>query len=284
MKNKLTVYKSNKVIEASYKLTLNEQKLILLCIAKSNPTKPLLPTDVFEVTATEFAKSLDIALDGAYQALKESSDHLFERYIIIDNPDPDIPALKYTRTRWVSSIDYLPDMGKVVVCFAQKMIPYLSELKHQFTKYDLKNVSGMSSAYGVRLYELLMQWISIGKREVSIEWLKQQFEISSEYDRIFDFKKYVLEPAINDINNKSNLTVEWTQRKTGRNVTHLTFKFAEKKVAKKTKNKKTQSEKPVTKLDDITHYAELRKKFGDALPADAIPVDIAEKLKSQGKW
>ncbi len=229
---KLTIYKSNKVIEAGYKLNLNEQRLILLCIAKVNSTKPLLASERFEVTAKEFAEKFKINENKAYQTLKEAAEQLFERYVIIDNPDPDMPTLKQTKTRWISSIDYIPDMGKVSVYFAQRMLPYLSQLKGNFTFYQLEHIGSMSSIYAIRLYELLMQWKTTGKREIEIDWLKQQFEIENKYPSIKDLKKYVIDPAVKDINTHSNYQVSWTQRKTGRRVTHLTFTFAEKQPEK----------------------------------------------------
>lgn len=240
-RSQLTVCKSNKVIEAGYKLSLNEQRLILTCIAKVNSSKQLLSTERFEVTAKEFSDLFGISENKAYQTLKEVSEQLFERYVIIDNPDPETPTLKYTKTRWISSIDYLPEMGKVSLYFAQRMLPYLSELKGQFTFYQLENIGGMTSVYAIRLYELLMQWKSTGTREIELAWLKRQFQIEEKYQSIKDLKKYVIEPAINDINTHSDYQVTWTQRKTGRNVTHLTFTFGLKnppEAAEKNKEKR----------------------------------------------
>jgi plasmid replication initiation protein len=279
-KKNLVVYKSNKVIEAGYKLNLNEQRLILACISKVNSTKPLLATERFEVTAKEFSELFGISEDKTYQTLKEVAEQLFERYVIIDNPDPDTPTLKYTKTRWISSIDYLPELGKISLYFAQRMLPYLSELKGQFTFYRLENISAMNSIYAIRLYELLMQWKSTGKREVEIDWLKEQFELDESYERMFDLKKYVIDPAINDINKNSNYNVSWTQRKTGRRVTHLTFQFSEK-LPPAAPEKKA---KPKPQTDNIEFYAEMRKRFGESIPAGAIPPEAIELLKSQGRW
>lgn len=75
---------------------------------------------------------------------------------------------------------------------------------------------------------MLVQWQGAGKREVEIDWLKKQFQIEEGYERMFDFKKYVIDPAVNDINEHSNLYVSWVQRKTGRRVTHLTFIFGDR--------------------------------------------------------
>ena len=227
----LTVCKANKVTEAGYKLSLNEQRIILACIAQVNSIEELFKTDRFELTAKDFAKLYGIAEDKAYQTLKEIAEQLFERYVIIDNPDPDEPTLKYTKTRWVSSIDYIPEKGKIAVYFAVRMLPYLGKLRGEFTKYKLEHIGKMTSIYAIRLYELLVQWQKTGSREVEIDWLKKQFEIEDGYNSMCDFKKRVLDPAVNDINTHSNLQVSWTQRKSGRRVTHFIFTFAEKQPA-----------------------------------------------------
>lgn len=290
--HKLIVCKSNKVVEAGYKLNLNEQRLILSCIAKVNSQKPLLATERFEVTAKEFAQRFDISEDKAYQTLKDVAGQLFERYVIIENPDPTDKTLKYTKTRWVSAINYHPEVGKVSLLFAPLLLPYLSELTENFTFYHLNQIGNMSSIYSIRLYELLMQWKTIGKREIEIDWLKKQFELDNSYDRMFDLKKRVLDPAVKDINTHSNYEVSWTQRKTGRKVTHLTFEFSEKKPIeplKKPRTKTKAAKQPATevneiKIDNLDYFADMRKRYKGKFNEKSVPQDIIEQLKAQGRW
>ena len=259
----LTVCKANKVIEAGYKLSLNEQRLVLACISQVNSVEELFKTDRFELTAKEFSRLYGIEEDKAYQSLKEIAEQLFERYVIIDNPDPDEPTLKYTKTRWISSIDYIPEKGKIAVYFALRMLPYLGQLKGKFTRYKLEHIGKMTSIYAIRLYELLVQWQTVGKREVEIDWLKKQFEIEEVYDRMFDFKKRVLDPAVKDINDHSNLQVSWTQRKSGRRVTHLTFYFSEKEPVE-TKPKEKEKRIGGVKVSEIEKLARPGESWEEA--------------------
>ena len=224
----LTVCKANEVIEAGYRLSLNEQRVILACIGQVNSMEELLKTDEFELSAKDFANLYGISENRAYGELQEVAKNLYQRSLTIYNPDPNYPKLKKIETRWISSIGYMPDDGKIILCFAQKLLPYLSQLKGTFTRYKLEHVGNMTSMYSIRLYELLAQWQSVGKREVEIEWLKKQFQLDESYDRMFDLKKRVIEPAVKDINEHSNFNVTWTQRKTGRAVTHFIFEFGEK--------------------------------------------------------
>lgn len=225
---KLVVYKANQVVEAGYRLSLNELRVVLACIGQVRSKEELLVTDEFELSAKDFAEFFSVSNDRAYHALLEVTDSLFNRYMVVDNPYSDRPRVKRLKMRWISSIEYLTEEGKISLCFSQKILPFLSNLKGSFTKYDIEHIGNMTCVYAIRLYELLMQWKTTGKREIEIAWLKKQFEIEELYPDMADFKKRVIDPAVKDINTHSNYNVTWTQRKTGRAVTHLIFEFSEK--------------------------------------------------------
>lgn len=288
----LVVYKSNKVIEASYRLSLNEQKIIIACIAKHDTTKPLQVTDTFKITANEFAELTGVELNSAYGLLKDAAESLFNRYVIIDNPDPNNPKLKRTRTRWIGAIDYMADNATLELHFAFRMLPYLSQLKSQFTKYELRYIGGMSSKYGIRLYELLAQYRGIGRREFEITWLREHFEIEQdEYCVINDFKKRVIDAAVKDINTNADLCVHPPiYVKTGRKVTGVTFDFKEKSKPNSQKQKKNlePAGKPLQAappIDNVQHYADLLKRAGgDAKQAiiNTMPVEVKQVLIKRG--
>jgi plasmid replication initiation protein len=222
----LTVVKSNKVVEASYMLSLAEQRVLLSCIAQIDSTAVLTEEYRFEVTASGVADLVGIEnLSNTYRDLKTAAEKLYERSVIIDDPDPDNPNITQRKTRWISSIDYVPGEGKVVLSFAFGIIPYLSQLSREFTKYKLKHVARFESVYSIRLYELLVQWNSSGEREIEVEWLKNQFQVGDKYSRLVDLKKRVIDPAVEEINKHSNLWVKYGQRKSGRTITHFQFQF-----------------------------------------------------------
>jgi plasmid replication initiation protein len=277
---KLMVYKSNHLIESAYKLNLNEQRVLLICIGMITSNEPMSINDKFEVSAKNFAKIFDIDERGAYDQLRDVAISLHNRKITIhDNK-------KLITTSWISGfVEYKDSTGIIELWFSQLILPYLADLKSQFTRYDLSNISGMSSIYGIRLYELLMQWRTKGKREIEISWLKERFEIANNYNSISDLKKYVINPAVNNINNVSNLNVTHTYRKTGRTVSHIIFEFNEKKVAfipTPTSAKPQKNRKPDdVKIDNFEHFAQMRQRYGDAAP---VPPEYIEMLKAAGKW
>lgn len=221
------IVKANKLIEAAYRLTMAEQRLLLAVIAQidSRPTGDSVHDVNFEVSASQITDLYEIPLKQSYELMRDAAERIAERWVVIQHPDPDTPALAYTRTRWISAIDYLPSEGRIRLYLAPKIVPYLTQLAGEFARYKLKHVSAMTSIYAVRLYELLIQWQMQGEREVPVDWLRERFVVPEQYTRIFDLKRRVVEPAVEQINAHSNLWVRWSQRKVGRVVVAFQFQF-----------------------------------------------------------
>lgn len=222
------VYKSNALVEASYRLSVYEQRIILACIAQVRRDEPLTDQRLYTVSAQQIADMTGTQLGTAYQHLKAASERLFRREVTLHEAPNGQGGAKVRLTRWVQEVVYQKERGTVALRFSQPMVPYLSQLTEQFTRYALSDVARMDSAHAIRLYELLCQWRDAGEREVSIEWLREAFQLEGKYPAIKDLKRWVIEPAVGQINEHSPLWVKWSQRKTGRRVSHLTFTFGEK--------------------------------------------------------
>lgn len=225
--NRYLISKANRLIEAAYRLTLAEQRLLLAVIAQidSRPSEKDIVDLGFTVSAGQIANLFEVPLNQSYDLLRDAAERIAERWVVIEHPDPDNPSLAYTRTRWLSAIDYLPSEGRIRLFLSPKIMPYLTQLAGEFARYKLKHVAAMTSVYAIRLYELLIQWQMQGEREVGVDWLKERFAVPDNYSRIYDLKRRVVEPAVEQINTHSNLWVKWTQRKQGRTVVAFRFEF-----------------------------------------------------------
>ncbi|MGP5713985.1 replication initiation protein [Vreelandella alkaliphila] len=222
------VYKANALVEASYRLSLYEQRIVLACIAQVRRDESLTDQQLYTVSAQQIAEMTGTKLGTAYQNLKAASERLFERRVTLHEPPNGKSGGKVRLTRWVQEVVYQEDQGTVSLRFSQPMVPYLSQLSAQFTRYALTDVAKMTSTHAIRLYELLCQWRDAGKREVELAWFRETLQLEDRYGNIRDLKRRVIEPAVEQINEHSPMWVKWSQRKTGRRVTHLTFTFGEK--------------------------------------------------------
>jgi plasmid replication initiation protein len=236
------IVKSNALIETSYRLTLIEQRVLLACISQVRRDEVLTDQIMYSVSAQEVSELCGSDPKTAYRDLKAAALKLKRREVRITQEANGKGRLKKTLiASWVQSITYSGGDGIVRLRFNHDILPYLSELNRCFTSYNLKNIVRMSSTYGVRIYELLVQWGEHGERDLSISWLREALQLEGKYKEIGDFKRRVLDPAIKDLNKNSDLWVKVTQRKTGKKVTHLKFEFG-------LKNEHKANEKNQTKL------------------------------------
>ena len=232
-KNDLVV-KSNQVIEASYTLTTVEQRLILSAIAQIPKGQAVTDEYVYSVSVDDL-KRLGANEKTAYRDLREGLNRLFERSIILRSSD------RTTRTRWVQMIDYQDSKGAVGIRFSKEILPFMSNLSTEFTKYLASDLIGVTSAYAIRLYELLVQYRNIGSREISIEDLRWMFQLEDKYPLFADLKRWVIDQALKEINEHSPLKVTYEAKKTGRKITSIVLKFKEKKALKAPKRKASSS-------------------------------------------
>ena len=237
------VYKSNALVEASYRLTPAEQRIMLACIGQVRRDTSITDEVLYSITAADIAALTGSSSKTTYEELEKAALRLKRREVWIkEYPNGEGSRPEVLITGWVQSIRYKKTEGRVELRFTKDMLPYLTQLTEQFTRYALADVAKMTSAHGIRLYELLCQWRGVGEREVSIEWLREAFQLGDKYPAIKDFKRWVIQPAVEQINEHSPLWVKWDQRKTGRRVSHFVFTFGEKAREKpQKKSRKSQT-------------------------------------------
>lgn len=215
------VTKSNVLIQASYKLNLNEQRLVLACVAQLDGRRPMPKDNLFTLHVADFAEVYGIPLGQAYEALGEAAKTLYERDIkVYDGKVKE-------RFRWIYHVKYHEGDAKVTVGFSPTVAPYLSLLNQQFTSYQLKRVAALGSAYSIRLFEMLSQYKGTGIYVVRLDDFKALLEVEDKYPRFFDLCKRVIDPAVSELKEKSGLDIGWRAVRKGRSVERLEFVFRE---------------------------------------------------------
>lgn len=227
----LTVVKDNRIIQASYKLSILESRILLSCLARIDSTAELTARDGFTIKVSDIRDLTSSDNTAIYTEVKTAVDRLYKRSIVLDEEGSEI--------RWIHAKRYNSRQGSVTLFFSEQIVPLISELKGNFTKYRLEWIKEFKSAYSIRIYELLVQWQSKGEREVEIDWLKKVLQLSDKYSRTNNFIQKVITPSVAEINQHSNLDVVVGFRKSGRTITHIQFRFSLKNERpQKAENKK----------------------------------------------
>jgi len=214
-----TVTQSNKLIEASHTLTLNEKRLILAAASMIDPRKPLSKDGYFTIRADSFAEVFGIDVSHAYEALNEAASRLFERDIRSYAKNGKLVE----RLRWVFHVKYKEGQGCVELGFSPKILPHLTMLNREFTSYQLKQLGNLSSFYAIRLYELMSQFHKLGQRECTLDQLRQMLDLGEKYKDVKDMQKRVLVPALKELNTHTDLTVTTEPRRKGRKIIGFSF-------------------------------------------------------------
>jgi len=293
--NKNQVVKSNQVIEASYQLSAVEQRIILAAISLIPKSQVITDDELYPVSVNEL-QLLGVHEKTAYRDLKEGINRLYERSINLSVDDKSI------KMRWVQEVQFLDSQGVIGIRFSKPILPFISNLSREFTKYALSDIAGINSAYAIRIYELLVQYRQIGKREITVESLRTMLELGKKYPLFADFKKRVIDTAVDQINEYSPLKVTYEQKKTGRKVTSVLFSFKEKPKVINKNNSDTSKDfykltdaqinmfgNQLSRLHELSHlalegesYAALASKIKDMLRDEKQQRQLMPYLKNLG--
>lgn len=231
------VVKSNRLNMAIQNLTLLELRIIQLAIVDARETGKGLSTDTpLRIDAMRYAEVFNTTRQNAYQRMKEAEETLFNRRFSFISKEN-----KLIKSRWLSQVLYLDSDGAIEIIFTPAVVQGITRLdgaEDFFTQYLLTQTANLNSLYSVRLYELLAQWKHATKTPTfDLNMFRGQLGIhSDEYKRMYDFKKYVLNSAIEEINSKTDLNVSYKQEKRGRAITGFKFTVKTKDKVKDKKN------------------------------------------------
>lgn len=214
----LSVYKSNDLIDASYQLNAQAQKLVLACLAKLD-SRDVISKEM-SITAREFSELMGIPSKNAHRDLYKAADSLFDAEITLRVDG------KSSRLRWVQkSVEKHDGDGAITLVWADDVVQYISQLQERFTGYKLRNISLLQSSHSIRMYELLMKWKKTGDRSITLDDFKSALGISDKYPQFKDLNKRVIKPALKELNERSDLKVSLEPIKKGRKITGLAFNF-----------------------------------------------------------
>ena len=277
------IVKDNALINASYNLDLVEQRLILLAIIEARENgQGINANEPLTIHAESYIHQFGVHRNTAYQALKDACDDLFARQFSYQFKN-ERGNIEHVKSRWVSEVRYVDADAVVKLIFAPAVVPLITRLEERFTKYDIDQISGLSSAYSVRLYELLIQWRSSGKTPVIdlTDFRKRIGVLDTEYKRMAQLKERVLNLAIQQINEHTDIIVGYEQHKAGRIITGFSFTFTQKKQPKDV-TPKTQKAKPKP-TEDLNTLLQDKKFLEKHARAGESWDDVRSRLKAEAE-
>lgn len=216
------VYKSNDLIQKTrYDLTITEQKIVLRLIQLIQPSDTSFKWYNFDVQEFCDLCGIDRVNGGNYQHLKKTIKNLSDKSFWIK-----LPNGKDSLCRWINKARTQEGSGTIEIKLDEDLMPYLLQLKSNFTAYSLYYVLGMRSKYSPRLYELIKSHEFKGHFEINTTDLMAMMD-AAQYD-YKNFKQKVLDVATKEINDLTDIVIEYQPIKEKRKTVALRFEVRQK--------------------------------------------------------
>jgi len=251
------VVKHNAAIRSAYRMSLDEQRMMLMCITKIR--RDSKNERQFTLRHDDFCKRFETS--GSYKVMRDAAKRLQQRIITINEEIIDEAGKKWDGgcISLLSAQYWNEGEGEIQLRFSPEFMPYLEQLRGHHTKFGLADVAKMRSVYAIRFYELFKMSYEQQKTNkqaphitIEVAEMRRMFELESQYTLHNDFKRRVIDIAVDEINEFSPLKVEYRQQKKGRRIHAYEFtidKKMSKLQMKNTANKRTR-ERAISELKE----------------------------------
>ena len=217
------IVKANKLIEAKGRLSLLEQKLFASLVSEITPEDKDFKT--YHLDIKELAEFIESDSNTIYEDLKKVAKNLTNKQIFIEEYNEN-GVESFFATNLISSARHSKGDSYIKIAIDPNLKPYLLAINGEetpFTKYMLKNILKLSSSYSIRLYELLKQYLNIRSRKFKMDELREFLSIEDKYKRFTNFENRILKVAKKEINEHTDIDIDYKKIKKGRSITHIEF-------------------------------------------------------------
>ncbi|WP_300379842.1 replication initiation protein, partial [Clostridium sp.] len=216
-KNYLVTKSNYFIMNSSYDLNLEEQKLILTLASMVQPEDEEFKSYNFKIA--DFIKLLGVENQSKYTEIPKITKELMKKVFEIEEEKKTI------QIAWLSSVTYEKGSGFVELEFSPKLKPYMLRLNNMFTQYKLSNILSMKSKYSPRIYEILKcnEFKKQRYIQIEIDELRSLLKVENIYPLYADFKRYIIKQTQKELKKISDISFEFEEVKTGRKVTSLKF-------------------------------------------------------------
>lgn len=226
----LTIVQHNDLIASSYKLDIDEMRLLNLALTKIDSRKSNI--GIIEIFPDEFAEMFGLSKKNIWRNMKNALLSIMMKPVKIRFRDEDT-KLKERVISWLGATTYFVDQSdgaKIELEFTPQIAPYLFELQGNFTKINFEYASRLNTPFSFRLYQWLVREHRVRKGvyyelTMTVDEIKNSAQLDGAYKLWDDFNRRVIRPALDAINQKTNLSVGYTVTKKGRAVHSITFTY-----------------------------------------------------------
>ena len=210
-----TIRQDYQLVNAKYKLSTTEIRFILLSITQIS--KEDTEFQEYEIKVSDIEERT-----GAEQnetRLKQFAKKMMSKPLEVPTGDGWIIA------NWFADVEYIRGQAKFKVSFSKKLKPYLLDLQERFVHYNLKYILPLTSAYSVRIYQMLKEYEKLKIRYIKVDEMMELLQVPKSYKNYAKFKQGILKTAEAELLEHCDIFFTFQEEKEGKRVDRLIFRI-----------------------------------------------------------
>jgi plasmid replication initiation protein len=218
MDKELEIRQHNALTNARYEYTELQLDLFFFIISKLRKGDK---DTVYQLDIMELSSLTGKRYNGAY--LHKATADMGSRMLEVED------ATEYRQIWMFQQIRYLKGQGIIEFDLTRHVLPYLFELKNNFTSYELAAALRLTSKYAKRIYQICSQWKDRGEtKKYDLQDFKRQLNLiddkgNEKMKQIKELRERVLDIAVKQINEHTELHISYKMEKKGKAFKNITF-------------------------------------------------------------
>ena len=245
--SKRKVVEHNSLITSIAKMDKTPLKMFELAVSCINTEEPPKDNAVY-LSKEELFSFFKVSDNDKHSRFKQAIAKMQEQ-AFFEIKEEKNKGFKFRRILPIPTVEWTDYDDKVMIRFNQDIMPYLIELKQNFTKYALSEIMELNSKYSIILYKWLsMQYNQYehysnkgGRRaeqvenyrnpSISVKELRTITDTVNEYKETYHFFRYIVENSLKEINAHTSFNVSYEKIKKGRSIDSIVFHIEKKRKA-----------------------------------------------------
>jgi hypothetical protein len=214
-------YQANVLVRAPLKLTNVEARIFALALGCIHQGQTELPSIIIPLDRVMTKKKGG----SIYESIRDACKGLISKVVSLETQARG--KNRFTAYSIISFLDLNEGTGLLTGNFAPEIKPFLLQLAEHYTHVEIETLLTLRSAHAHRLYWLLKSWDDVGSWEVGFDSLRRQVlgeDNEVTYLLFYDFKRYVLEPALRELH-ELGWMVSYKPQKEGKKVVAVRFQI-----------------------------------------------------------
>lgn len=277
---KRKVVENNALITSVAKMHKTALKMFELAVSLID-TENLPENNTVYLSKEELFSFFEVASNSKHTQFKEAIK-VMQKESFFEIKEEKGKGFKFKSIVPIPYVEWNDYNDEVTIQFSEHIMPYLINLKSEFTQYKISEIQKLNSKYSIILY----RWLSMnynqyehysnkgGRREeqvesyrnptISIRELREMTDTVKEYQRFTNFSRKILDLPLKEINAHTSFNVSYDKVKKGRSVDSIVFHIEKKPVAKNEYYKQEEQD-PVYLENKADREAKQKMLFAEAM-------------------